>query len=164
MTAFFAFDPRIQALTADQARSFAARQVDGGAERYDRTAARLSPATPSQVLTELETELVCRDATLAIADHHAAASNTTYVYQFDYTPVPDPARLGATHCAELPFFFNTIDAHSDSPMLGEATAAVRSLADTFSRAAATFAATGRPAVDKWQPYTSADPTTIRHFA
>jgi para-nitrobenzyl esterase len=49
-------------------------------------------------------------------------------------------------------------------MLGEATAAVRALGDTFSRAAAAFAGTGRSAADQWHPYESANPATIRHFA
>lgn len=164
MSAFFAFDPRVHSITAEQARSLVAGQVDGGAERFDRTAARLSNATPGDVLTELETDLVFRDGTLAIADHHAAAGNTTYVYQFDYAPANDPAHLGAAHCVELPFFFNAIDAFHDCPMLGKPTTAARSLASTFSRAAATFAATGQPAADQWHPYESANPATIRHFA
>jgi para-nitrobenzyl esterase len=66
--------------------------------------------------------------TLAIADHHAAAGNATYVYQFDYVPAEDRGRLGATHCVELPFFFNTIDAWPGSRMLGRPTAAARTLA------------------------------------
>jgi carboxylesterase type B len=66
--------------------------------------------------------------TLAIADHQAAAGYETYVYQFDYVPADDPLHLGAAHCVELPFFFNTIDAWPDSPMLGEPTAAVRHFA------------------------------------
>jgi para-nitrobenzyl esterase len=41
---------------------------------------------------------------------------------------------------------------------------VRRLADTFSRAVATFVATGRPADNRWRPYESANPATIRHFA
>jgi para-nitrobenzyl esterase len=164
MAAFFAFDPRIQAITADQAGSIVAGQIDGGAERYGRTAARLPHATPGDVLTKVETEIIFRDGTLAIGDHHAAASNPTYVYQFDYTPPEDPAHLGAAHCAELPFFFDTIDAYPDSPMLGEATAAARSLGYTFSHAVAAFVATGRPAADQWRRYEPANPATIRHFA
>jgi para-nitrobenzyl esterase len=163
MTAFLAFDPRIQAATADQARSIAAGQIDGGGERFDRVAARHPHATPGDVLTELETDLVFRDGTLVIADRHAAAGHPTYVYQFDYAPADDPAHLGATHCVELPFFFDTIDAYPDSAMLGRATAPVRALGDTFSRAAAAFVATGRPCAQQWQPYEPADPATIRHF-
>jgi para-nitrobenzyl esterase len=163
MTSFFALDPRIQAITADQARELVAGQVDGGADRYDRVAARQHNAAPSDVLTEVETEILFRDGTLALADHHAAAGFGTYVYQFDHTPAHDPAHLGATHCAELPFFFDTIDAYSDSPLVGEHTNEIRHLADTFSRAVAAFVGTGRPADDQWQPYESANPATVRHF-
>ena len=163
MTAFFAFNPRIQVISADQARSIVAGQVDGGAERFDRTAARLADGAPADVLTEIETELVFRDDTLAIAGHHAAAGYPAYVYQFDYAPVGDPARLGAAHCADLPFFFDTVDAYPASPMLGKPTTEARCLGRTFSRAAAAFAATGRPAADRWRRYEPSSPATIRHF-
>lgn len=49
-------------------------------------------------------------------------------------------------------------------MLGERTAAARSLGETFSRAAATFTATGRPTAAGRLPYDPADPSTVRHFA
>jgi para-nitrobenzyl esterase len=135
----------------------------GGAERFDRTAARLANANPAEVLTEVETELVFRDGTVVIADRQAASGNAGYVYEFDYTPPDDPAHLGSAHCAEPPFFFNTIDTYPDSPMLGEPTPAARALGDAFSRAAATFVATGRPALEDWQPYEAANPATVRHF-
>ena len=96
-----------------------------------------------QADVEAATRLVFRDGTLAIAGHHAGAGHPAYVYQFDYAPVPDPARLGAAHCAELPFFFDTLDTYPASPMLGEPTPAARALARTFSSAAAAFAATGQ---------------------
>jgi para-nitrobenzyl esterase len=164
MTAFFSFNPRIQAITADQARLIVAEQVDGGADRYDRTAARLRNAAPGDVLAEVETGIVFRDGALVLADHQAAAGYGTYVYQFDYVPADDPARIGATHCADLPFFFDTIDAYPDSPMLGKPTAEARHLAGEFSRAVAGFVASGRPADNRWQPYKAGDPATIRHFA
>ena len=163
MNSFFAFDPRIQSLTADQARSLVASQVPGGADRFDRTAAHLGNATPQQVLTEIETGLVFRDDTIAIADHQANAGSPAYVYQFDYAPADDPGHLGATHCAELPFFFNTVDAYPDAAMLGEPTDAARALADTFSRAAAAFVATGKPTGD-WPAYEAGNAATVRHFA
>ncbi|MFG1930036.1 carboxylesterase/lipase family protein [Mycobacterium sp. NPDC048908] len=164
MAAFLAFDPQIQAITAEHARELLARQVDGGAALYDRAASRRQEVAPSDVLTEVETEIVFRDGTLAIADHQAAAGFPTYVYQFDYVPSDDPAHIGAAHCSELPFFFDTIDAYPDSPMLGKPTAEVRDLADTFSRAVAAFVATGLPADSRWQPYESGNAATVRHFA
>ena len=164
MTSFFAFDPRLQALTADQARAIAAGQVADGAARYDQIAARRPNAAPSDVLTEVATWILFRDATLDIADHQAAAGYASYVYQFDYAPSGDPARLGATHCGELPFFFDSIDAYPDSPMLRTPTTEARQLARAFSHAVAGFVAHGRPADDQWQPYESGNPATIRHFA
>jgi para-nitrobenzyl esterase len=112
---------------------------------------------------DVDTEATFRAGTLAIAGHHAAAGHPAYVYQFDHTPVPDPMHLGTPHCAELPFFFNTIDAYPGSPMLGPATPAVRALGQAFSRAVAGFVATGRPAADRWHPYDPARPATVRHF-
>jgi para-nitrobenzyl esterase len=100
MTAFFAFNPRIRAITPGQARSVVAGQLDGGAERFDRTAARLPGAAAGDVLTEVETELVFRDGTLAIAGHRAAADYPAYVYRFDYVPAGDAAHPGAAHCAK----------------------------------------------------------------
>jgi para-nitrobenzyl esterase len=164
MTSFYAFDPRIQAITADQARAIAAGQVNGGAERYDLAAARQQHAVPSRVLTEIDTELVFRDATLAVASHQATAGYASYVYQWDYAPADDPAHIGAAHCGELPFFFNNIDAYPDSPMLGTPNPEVRRLAATFSRTVAAFVATGRPADDQWQNYEPGNPATVRHFA
>jgi para-nitrobenzyl esterase len=164
MTSLFAFNPGIKAITAGQARAIVAGHVDGGADLYDRTAARLGNPAPSDVLTEVENEVMFRDAVLAIAGHQAAAGYATYVYQFDYVPPDDPAHLGATHCGELPFFFDNIDAYPDSPMLGTPTEAARQLAGAFSRAVAAFAATGRPDDCQWQPYESGNPATIRHFA
>jgi para-nitrobenzyl esterase len=163
MAAFFASDPRIQAITASPASQIAARQA-GGAERFSRAAARRPDVSPAAILTEVETEIIFRDGTLAIAGHHAGGGHPAYVYQFDYTPAPDRARLGAAHCAELPFFFDTLDAYPGSPMLGQPTAAARALGRTFSHAVASFAATGQPAADQWPPYQPADPATIRHFA
>jgi len=164
MNSFFTFDPRIQAMDSEQARALVAAQIEHGADRYDRAAAELPNARPADVLTEVETGIVFRDGTLAVADHQAAAGYATYVYEFDYVPAGDPAHIGAAHCAELPFFFNTINAYPDAPMLGTPTAAVRRLAEEFSGAAAGFVATGRPADEAWHAYESADSATIRHFA
>jgi para-nitrobenzyl esterase len=121
-------------------RQAAAGQTADGAARFRRAAARRPDATPGDVRTEVETEIVFRDGSLAIADRHAGAGHPVYVYQFDYTPAPDRACLGAAHCAELPFLFDTLDSYPASPMPGQ------------------------PAADQWPPYQPADPATIRHFA
>ncbi|MFJ6457113.1 carboxylesterase family protein, partial [Paenarthrobacter sp. NPDC091669] len=118
MTAFFAFDPHIKSITAEQAREMAARHVDGGAERFDRIAIQQQHGEPHDTLADLESEILFRDGTLAVATHQVETGVPTYVYQFDYAPADDPAHLGATHCVDAPFFFDTIDAYPNSPMLG----------------------------------------------
>ncbi|WP_330280906.1 carboxylesterase/lipase family protein [Streptomyces sp. NBC_00588] len=164
-TAFFAFDPRIQNLTPDTAVEVLTAQLGTQAAQgvYQRHAARLPQATPAQIFIAVQTEGLFRDGSLEIADHHAAEGNTTYVYQFDYGPADDPYALGATHCAELPFLFNTFDAYPDSPILAGADAcdAQRALGREFATAVAEFVATG--SCSGWPPYASAAATRIRHF-
>ncbi|MFF4260064.1 carboxylesterase/lipase family protein [Streptomyces sp. NPDC001663] len=161
-TAFTAFDPRIQHLTASGALDLLTGQLGEQAhEVYQRYAARLPQATPSQVFTAVQTDELFRNGSLRIADHHAAGGNATYVYQFDYQPAEDEHALGATHCGELPFLFNTFDAYPDSPMLGRPTDAVRTLGHTFATAVAEFVTTG--SVSDWLPYTPTTAARIRHF-
>ncbi|MFJ3302310.1 carboxylesterase/lipase family protein [Streptomyces sp. NPDC086549] len=162
-TAFFAFDPRIQNLTTAGALDVLTGQIGGRAhEVYHRQAARLPQATPAQIFTAVQTDELFRDGALEIADHHAAGGNTTYVYQFDYQPAEDEHSLGATHCGELPFLFNTFDAYPDSPMLGRPADAQRALGRAFASAVADFVTTG--SVHDWLPYAPATAARIRHFA
>jgi para-nitrobenzyl esterase len=163
-TAFFAFDPRIQNLTATGALDILAGQIgeQDAHEVYRRHAARLPQATPARIFTAVQNDELFRDGALQIADHHAAGGNATYAYQFDYQPAEDAHALGATHCGELPFLFNTFDAYPDSPMLGEPTDAQRALGHTFATAVTEFVTTG--SVNDWLPYATATAARIRHFA
>ena len=160
-TAFTAFDPHIQNLTSAGALGLLAGPPEQAHEVYQRYAARLEEPTAAQVFTAVLTDELFRDGSLRIADHHAAGGNATYVYRFDHRPAEDEHALGATHCAELPFLFNTFDAYPDSPMLGRPTDAVRALGRTFATAVAEFVTTG--SVHDWLPYTPATAARIRHF-
>ncbi|MFI6375669.1 carboxylesterase/lipase family protein [Streptomyces sp. NPDC050546] len=162
-TAFFAFDPRIQDLTTSGALDVLTAQVGRQAAQdvYRQHAARLPQATPAQIFTAVQTDGLFRDGSLQIADHHAAGGTTTYVYEFDYAPTEDPDALGATHCAELPFLFNTFDAYPDSPVLAGDGAAQRALGREFATAVAEFVTAGT--ARDWLPYAPATATRIRHF-
>ncbi|KMS85640.1 carboxylesterase [Streptomyces regensis] len=162
-TAFFAFDPRIQNLTTDAALDVLTAQVGRQAAQgvYQQHADRLPQAAPAQILTSVQTDCLFRDGSLQIADHHAAGGNTTYVYQFDYAPAEDPYALGATHCAELPFLFDTFDAYPDSPILAGAGEAQRALGFEFASAVAEFVTTAT--TGDWLPYAPATAARIRHF-
>ncbi|MGW4907257.1 carboxylesterase/lipase family protein [Streptomyces sp. NPDC004270] len=161
-TSFFAFDPAVQQLTpAGVLDLLAAQAGDRAREIYDAYAARLPQATPAQIFTAIGTDTLFRDGSLEIADHHAAGGNATHVYRFDHRPAEDPHSLGAAHCAELPFLFNTFDAYPDSPMLGRVGDAQRALGHEFATAVAEFVRTG--SVHDWLPYAPATPARIRHF-
>lgn len=107
------------------------------------------------------TDALFRDGTIAVADHHADFGDPAYVYRFDRTPQPDPATVGATHCAELPFVFDRLDAYDGAAMLGPVSSGDSDLAREFCGAIAGFVATGRPADDAWQPYRAGAPSTVR---
>ncbi|MFK4266261.1 carboxylesterase/lipase family protein [Streptomyces milbemycinicus] len=161
-TAFFAFDPHIQNLTTAGALHILTGQIGEQAhEIYQRHADRLPQATPAQIFTAVQTDELFRDGALQIADHHAAGGNATYIYRFDYQPTEDEHSLGATHCGELPFLFNTFDAYPDSPMLGKVGDAQQALGHTFATSVAEFVTTG--SVHDWLPYAPATAARVRHF-
>ncbi|MFF3467652.1 carboxylesterase family protein [Streptomyces sp. NPDC002619] len=161
-TAFTAFAPRIQNLTSAGALDLLTGQLGEQAhEVYQRHAARLPQAAPAQVFTALRTDELFRNGSLRIGDRHAAGGNATYVYQFGYQSAEDEHVLGATHCVELPFLFNTFDAYPDSPMLGRPTDAERALGHTFATGVAEFVTTG--SVNDWLPYTPTTAARIQHF-
>ncbi|MER6080731.1 carboxylesterase family protein [Streptomyces sp. NPDC001833] len=130
-------------------------------EKAGEHADRLPQATPAQIFTAVQTDGLFRDGSLQTADHHAAGGNSTYVYQFDYVPAEDPYALGATHCAELPFLFNTFDAYPGSPVLAGAGDAQRALGREFAAAVAEFVTAGT--TSGWLPYAPATAARIRHF-
>ncbi|MEV7955224.1 carboxylesterase family protein [Streptomyces sp. NPDC088141] len=162
-TAFFAFDPRIQNLTTAAALDVLTAQIGRQAAQdvYQRHATRRPQATPAEIFTAVQTDGLLRNGSLQISDHHAAGGNTTYVYQFDYAPAEDPYSLGATHCAELPFLFNTFDAYPHSPILAGAGGAQRALGREFATSVAQFVTAGT--ADDWLPYAPAAGARIRHF-
>ncbi|MEU0597449.1 carboxylesterase family protein [Streptomyces sp. NPDC006393] len=162
-TAFTAFDPRIQNLTTTAALDLLTAQIGRQAAQdvYQQHATGHPQATPAQIFTAVLTDGLFRDGSLEIADHHAAGGNTTYVYQFDCAPAEDPYALGATHCAELPFLFNTFDAYPGSPVLVGAGDAQRALGHEFATAVAGFVTAG--STNDWLPYAPATTARIRHF-
>lgn len=83
-----------------------------------------------------------------ITHARAEAGVPAHVYRFTRTSQATPA-LGSPHCAELPFFFDNLDAYPDAPMLGPVTDADRELAHRFSTAAAEFVAAGLDNAPHW---------------
>ncbi len=70
-----------------------------------------------------------------------AAGGSPHEYCFDRIN-PERPDLGATHCADLPFVFDNLDAYAGAPMLGRVRGADRALAVSWSTAVGDFVRTG----------------------
>ena len=97
-----------------------------------------------------------------IAEACAAHGSPALVYRFARIPAANPA-LGATHCSDLPFAFDNLDAYSRSPMLGPVSDSDRALAHSLCSALARFAATGRAGASEWPAYQPDEDRHVRRF-
>ncbi|NGO69556.1 carboxylesterase family protein [Streptomyces boncukensis] len=100
-----------------------------------------------------DTARVFADGTTEIVRQTAARGTAAFRYVFERRPRPDPAGLGACHCAELPFLFGTFDAYPGAPMLGAVDEADRSLGRALAGAVADFVNGGSP----WPSYGGGHP-------
>ncbi len=102
-----------------------------------------SAADPVVRLSEIVTEQVFAQPSLAFADRVAAAGGSATSYRFDWSP--DGSPLGACHCIEQPFVFGTLEAWRDAPMLaGADPQELRQLAADVGDAWIAFVRDGRP--------------------
>ncbi len=110
--------------------------------------------TPKSLWVNIYTDVVFRLRALAAAKRHAAAGNTTYLYEFQH-PLFAPAH-GVPHTAEIPFVFGTYKHpfFASKVGAGETEAA---LSDAMLRSWAAFAHDGvpkAPQAEKWMPATA----------
>jgi carboxylesterase type B len=92
----------------------------------------------------------------------ACSAPGALVYRFARGSAADPA-LGATHCSDLPFAFDNLDAYSGAPMLGPVSDSDRTLGRSLSTALARFAATGVAGDPEWPAYQPGEHPHIRRF-
>ncbi|OKI00921.1 carboxylesterase [Streptomyces sp. CB02923] len=175
MTAFLAFDEQARRFTRDDVLKvmreesggdFRSGGRDAAADAYDDLARLRPDAPPVGLLSEAATGWMFRDGTIRIAEQRAVQGTPAYVYRFDRAPEGDDGTLGATHCAELPFLFNTFDAYPESPMLGRTTTEDHLLAQTLGSALTTFATTGTPngpGLANWRPYLGGPASEVMYF-
>lgn len=164
MTAYFALDPAARRLTRDEAVAVIADWVgpEAAPRVYARHAERSPEAAPVEVLTAVGGAHVFGDGGVRLARIRARQGRPGHVYRFDRRP-PGPlgAVLGACHCADLPFFFDTLDAFAGAAMLGDVGPGDRDLAVEWSGAAAAFVAGGVPRTTRpWPPYDGEDDASI----
>jgi para-nitrobenzyl esterase len=97
-----------------------------------------------------------------MAETQAAQGQPVYVYRFARRSSSTPV-LGATHCAELPFLFDNLDAYAEAPMTGPSDDADRMLAAEFSTAIAAFVASGFSDGGGWASYRPSDGGYVRRY-
>jgi carboxylesterase type B len=110
---------------------------------------------PGELLTAVKTDWWVRIPALRLADAHADAGGTTYMYEFAWA-VPG---LGAVHALEVPFVFDQL--HNNAPlfqMLFMGTEPPQELADTMHSAWVSFARDGDPG---WPRYDLTRRATMR---
>lgn len=167
MTAFFAFNQKVQALNRTACIDLlTAIYGESALELYQKYESEGVDSRPAEILTAVQTEAVFRSGVVNIGDRHTARGNQAYLYQWDFQPKPDPDRLGATHCGELPFLFGTFDSYRNSPMLGAEEQGRQELWQAFAGSLARFVAEGNPAGTgqaDWAPHKIGAPSNIRHF-
>lgn len=106
--------------------------------------------TVGELFGALATDLLLRAPVNRIADARLSqpSAAATYVYEFAWrSPMAD---LGACHALELGFVFDTADSADAAAMAGPT--APQSLADAMHAAWVTFAHTGDPGWQSWNPY------------
>jgi para-nitrobenzyl esterase len=101
--------------------------------------------SPGDLLVAVETDWWVRVPAVRLAEAHAPARGTTFMYEFAW---PSPAlggRLGACHALELPFVFDTLDLGLHQ-MMGGALGddPPQDLADAMHTAWMEFARCGNP--------------------
>jgi len=169
MAAFFAPNPAVQALGRDEVLAVLAGQLgDAPAAElaYDDRAAGRPGVRPPVILTEEVTDRMFADGVTELAEQCAAGGGSAYVYRFSRRPPGDDGTLGAVHCAELPFAFDTLDSYPDAPMLGAVDDGDRALARAVSGAFAAFVATGSPnaaGLADWAPHRPGSTGEVMRF-
>jgi para-nitrobenzyl esterase len=169
MAAFFAPNPAVQALDRDEVLGLLAAELGepAAAERaYADRAAGRPEVKPARILTELVTDRMFTDGVTELAEQCTASGGSAYAYRFSRRPPGDDGTLGAVHCAELPFVFDTLDAFPDAPMLGAVGDGDRALARAVSGAFAAFVRTGSPnaaGLADWAPHRPGSTAALKRF-
>jgi para-nitrobenzyl esterase len=112
--------------------------------------------------TKAATEQAFGAGVTQIAEACAARGTPAVVYRFARVSTADPA-LGATHCSDLPFAFDNLDAYTRAPMLGPVGDFDRTLAHSLSGALARFVATGVAGNPDWPAYRPREDRHVRRF-
>jgi para-nitrobenzyl esterase len=147
---FLADDAQTARLEAE-ALAGLAQGIYGGrcAERLEDIRRRRPMGTAAQLFMDLVSDAAFRLPCISFAQTLASCGGRVFVYQFDW-PSPD-TQMGACHCLELPFVFDTLATWTDAALLkGADLAVMRALAQELRTRWARFIGTGDPGFPRWE--------------
>jgi len=110
--------------------------------------ATLPGASPGDLLAAVTSDWFWRIPAIRLAEAHANASSSTYMYEFAWRSPQYGGRLGACHAIEIAFVFDTLGSGTE-PVLGSSPP--QELADAMHAAWVAFAKTGDCGWPKYNP-------------
>jgi para-nitrobenzyl esterase len=123
---------------------------------------RGEPTEPIDLLSAAAGDWIFRIPALRLAEAHAAAGGSTFVYRFDWCSPFAGGVLGACHGIEMPFVFGTVRNPVIAVFAGGDAAAI-ALSDAVQSAWVAFARTGDPSgpgTGAWPRYEPARRATM----
>ena len=130
--------------------------------RTENEMAAFTPGIADPEDADDATRVELDDGIVRIAETCAAQGHPAYVYRFARRS-SSTAALGSTHCAELPFLFDNLEAYEGAPMTGPADESDHELAHEFSSMIARFVRSGVPDGRRWAPYRPSDGRYVRRY-
>ncbi|MFF8607012.1 carboxylesterase/lipase family protein [Streptomyces sp. NPDC015346] len=125
-----------------------------GADRIDAFTTAYAAGGSDRLFGQAMTDATFRAPSLAVAEARAARERPTWLYQFVWE---SPVTAMASHCLDLPYAFDLLDAEGVTAALGDAPP--RALADAMHRAWVAFVRDQDPGED-WPRYTAAERSTM----
>ena len=118
---------------------------------YEAYAAVFPELSPAEVAALAMTDHSYARGTFQLSALLAAQATTCYAYVFDWAPANAP--LGACHCIELPFVFDSVETMRDVGMLrGADPSEMRTITSDVQQEWIHFVHAGRPADTAWAPF------------
>ncbi|QGZ47377.1 carboxylesterase family protein [Streptomyces sp. QHH-9511] len=125
-----------------------------GVDRIHAFTAAYAAEGPDRLFGQALTDATFRVPSLAAADARAARERSTWLYQFAWE---SPVTTMASHCLDLPYAFDLLDAEGVAAVVGDAPP--RGLADAMHRAWVAFVRDQDPG-EAWPRYTAAERSTM----
>lgn len=123
-------------------------RVGASVEAAERYAADHPGLDSAQLLGQFVTDSMFRAPALSVAEARAGSTAPTWLYRFAWR---SPVMGEASHCLDVPFFFDMTDAERVTAVAGAEPPAT--LADDVHGAAVAFVRTGQPG---WTPWDAGD--------